>query len=195
MKEVISFLAFGAPPRMRFQIEAVGGRRPAVWVTSPRFSPSSSSGDSTSSSSSSIAVLPNRRWSPMVPSREASPASASARRDLHAEGVKDAVKALPPSEAKMMNKQTGRLKCQDGLKHSEEAEGGRSIVSNRTFKLTLQFTEDYPNKPPTVRFVSRMFHPNIYADGSIFLDILQNQWSPIYDVAAILTSIQMNLQP
>ncbi|XP_075474044.1 ubiquitin-conjugating enzyme E2 2-like isoform X1 [Primulina tabacum] len=59
-----------------------------------------------------------------------------------------------------------------------------------TFKLTLQFTEDYPNKAPTVRFVSRMFHPNIYADGSICLDILQNQWSPIYDVAAILTSIQ-----
>ncbi|KAL0395652.1 UNVERIFIED_CONTAM: Ubiquitin-conjugating enzyme E2 2 [Sesamum calycinum] len=59
-----------------------------------------------------------------------------------------------------------------------------------TFKLTLQFTEDYPNKPPTVRFISRMFHPNIYADGSICLDILQNQWSPIYDVAAILTSIQ-----
>ncbi|KAL5684087.1 hypothetical protein ACJX0J_010472, partial [Zea mays] len=59
-----------------------------------------------------------------------------------------------------------------------------------TFKLTLQCTEDYPNKPPTVRFVSRMFHPNIYADGSICLDILQNQWSPIYDVAAILTSIQ-----
>nr|AZS64173.1 ubiquitin-conjugating enzyme [Hypericum perforatum] len=59
-----------------------------------------------------------------------------------------------------------------------------------TFKLTLQFTEDYPNKPPNVRFVSRMFHPNIYADGSICLDILQNQWSPIYDVAAILTSIQ-----
>ncbi|CAI9109644.1 OLC1v1009503C1 [Oldenlandia corymbosa var. corymbosa] len=59
-----------------------------------------------------------------------------------------------------------------------------------TFRLTLQFTEDYPNKPPTVRFISRMFHPNIYADGSICLDILQNQWSPIYDVAAILTSIQ-----
>ncbi|KAG6423955.1 hypothetical protein SASPL_114363 [Salvia splendens] len=75
-----------------------------------------------------------------------------------------------------------------------------------TFKLTLQFSEDYPNKPPTVRFISRMFHPNslwlgifallmyfpssVYADGSICLDILQNQWSPIYDVAAILTSIQ-----
>lgn len=97
-------------------------------------------------------------------------------------------------------------------------------LSSGTFKLTLIFTEDYPNKPPTVRFVSRMFHPNsmlelefgtlyffndfklnvkwdfrhlcsrfflVYADGSICLDILQNQWSPIYDVAAILTSIQV----
>lgn len=30
----------------------------------------------------------------------------------------------------------------------------------------------------------------VYADGQICLDILQNQWSPIYDVSAILTSIQ-----
>merc|ERR1712083_952914 len=59
-----------------------------------------------------------------------------------------------------------------------------------TFKLTISFTEEYPNKPPTVRFVSKMFHPNVYADGGICLDILQNRWSPTYDVSAILTSIQ-----
>jgi ubiquitin-conjugating enzyme E2 A len=58
------------------------------------------------------------------------------------------------------------------------------------FKLLLEFTEDYPNKSPAVKFVSRIFHPNVYADGKICLDILQNQWSPIYDVGAILTSIQ-----
>merc|ERR1712228_1010366 len=59
-----------------------------------------------------------------------------------------------------------------------------------TFKLTLAFTEDYPNMAPKVKFITKMFHPNIYADGSICLDILQHNWSPIYDIAAILTSIQ-----
>ena len=34
-----------------------------------------------------------------------------------------------------------------------------------------------PAFSPQVRFVSRMFHPNIYADGQICLDILQQQWS------------------
>lgn len=38
--------------------------------------------------------------------------------------------------------------------------------------------------------MSKLFHPNVYADGRICLDILQNQWSPIYDVWAVLTSIR-----
>lgn len=54
----------------------------------------------------------------------------------------------------------------------------------------MQFEEQYPNKPPSVKFVSQMFHPNVYNTGELCLDILQNRWSPTYDVAAILTSIQ-----
>jgi ubiquitin-conjugating enzyme E2 A len=59
-----------------------------------------------------------------------------------------------------------------------------------TFRLVMNFEETYPNKPPGVKFVSQMFHPNVYATGELCLDILQNRWSPTYDVAAILTSIQ-----
>ncbi|TPX66226.1 hypothetical protein CcCBS67573_g07903 [Chytriomyces confervae] len=59
-----------------------------------------------------------------------------------------------------------------------------------TFKLILTFDESYPTKPPHVKFVSKMFHPNVYANGDLCLDILQNRWSPTYDTAAILTSIQ-----
>ena len=67
---------------------------------------------------------------------------------------------------------------------------GDTPFEDGTFKLLLNFDESYPNKPPTVKFLSRMFHPNVYANGELCLDILQNRWSPTYDVAAILTSIQ-----
>ena len=59
-----------------------------------------------------------------------------------------------------------------------------------TFRLVMHFEEQYPNKPPGVKFISQMFHPNVYGTGELCLDILQNRWSPTYDVAAVLTSIQ-----
>ena len=64
-----------------------------------------------------------------------------------------------------------------------------------TFRLVMHFEEQYPNKPPGVKFISQMFHPNVYATGELCLDILQNRWSPTYDVAAILTSIQRYARP
>ena len=67
---------------------------------------------------------------------------------------------------------------------------GETIWDGGIFHLILEFTEEYPNKPPKVKFLTKMFHPNIYNDGSICLDILQNMWSPVYDISSILTSIQ-----
>ena len=39
-------------------------------------------------------------------------------------------------------------------------------------------------------FQPKTVYPELFADGGICLDILQNRWSPTYDVSAILTSIQ-----
>lgn len=59
-----------------------------------------------------------------------------------------------------------------------------------TFNLRMHFSEEYPNKAPEIVFVSSLFHPNVYKDGRICLDILQSKWSPVNTVQAVLVSIQ-----
>ena len=49
-----------------------------------------------------------------------------------------------------------------------------TIWEGGIFQLSMKFTEDYPNKPPKVKFLTECFHPNVYTDGSICLDILQH---------------------
>jgi len=59
------------------------------------------------------------------------------------------------------------------------------------FKILLEFSEDYPNRPPIITFCNiNIFHPNIYLDGKLCLDLLGKRWSPLYGVASILSSIQ-----
>jgi ubiquitin-conjugating enzyme E2 A len=62
---------------------------------------------------------------------------------------------------------------------------------NGQFELKIKFDMDYPVKAPSVKFLTKVYHPNIYfQDGKICVDILQPaEWSPIQNVRSILLSI------
>lgn len=59
------------------------------------------------------------------------------------------------------------------------------------YELGIEFSSNYPMEAPLVNFVnSDMFHPNVYRNGRVCLDILDNKWSPCYDVEMVVVSIQ-----
>lgn len=58
------------------------------------------------------------------------------------------------------------------------------------FLLKIKLPKEYPHRPPSIKFITQMFHPNIYKNGNICLDILQSKWSPVYDIRSVLISIQ-----
>mmetsp|Transcript_6939 Transcript_6939/g.11805 ORF Transcript_6939/g.11805 Transcript_6939/m.11805 type:complete len:168 (-) Transcript_6939:665-1168(-) len=70
------------------------------------------------------------------------------------------------------------------------------------FNARLSFPKDYPNSPPSCRFTSEMWHPNVYPDGRVCISILHNpgddphgyetaaeRWSPVQSVETIMISI------
>ncbi|KAG8893149.1 Ubiquitin-conjugating enzyme E2 4 [Tulasnella sp. 408] len=60
---------------------------------------------------------------------------------------------------------------------------GDSPYAGGVFFLTITFPTDYPFKPPKVSFTTKIYHPNINANGSICLDILRDQWSPALTIS------------
>lgn len=60
------------------------------------------------------------------------------------------------------------------------------------FHLLLNFTEDYPTKPPKCVFTPVLFHPNVYPSGTVCLSILNEEkdWRPNITIKQILLAIQ-----
>uniref|UniRef100_A0A671RDX7 E2 ubiquitin-conjugating enzyme n=1 Tax=Sinocyclocheilus anshuiensis TaxID=1608454 RepID=A0A671RDX7_9TELE len=70
------------------------------------------------------------------------------------------------------------------------------------FKSRIKFPIDYPYSPPTFRFLTKMWHPNIYENGDVCISILHppvddpqsgelpsERWNPTQNVRTILLSV------
>ena len=64
-----------------------------------------------------------------------------------------------------------------------------SPYAGGVFFLDIEFPSDYPFKPPVVKFITPILHPNINASGGICLDILKNNWSAALTASKLLLSI------
>ena len=59
-----------------------------------------------------------------------------------------------------------------------------SPFTGGTFELEFTFPKNYPFEPLTVKFMTKIFHPNISKYGTVCIDILKEAaWSPAFSIS------------
>lgn len=58
------------------------------------------------------------------------------------------------------------------------------------FYLYIQVPYSYPMSPPVVRFLTKIYHPNISRHGDIGIDAINHNWSLALTICKVLISIQ-----
>lgn len=64
------------------------------------------------------------------------------------------------------------------------------LYTNSFFTLEMKFPPTYPFSPPIVSFKNFVYHPNVYKNGLVCLDIIQSKWKPSMNIMSILTALQ-----
>lgn len=73
-----------------------------------------------------------------------------------------------------------------------------SIYQNGEWELRIELPKEYPYKSPSVGFSTKIYHPNVdYNSGSICLNVLNQNWTPIYNLCHIYNTFipQLLLYP
>lgn len=67
-----------------------------------------------------------------------------------------------------------------------------TLWQGATYPVTIYFPEEYPSKPPRVKFPAGFYHPNIYPSGTVCLSILNESqdWRPAITLKQIVIGIQ-----